>query len=150
MPPEPGRIVALGLAREAAAPIEPQAWVDLAAGIGVAGDRYARGVGTWEGWPDREVTLVEAETADALRIDALALRRNVVTRGVPLATLEGRRFRAGTAILEGVRPCDPCAHLERLTRRPGLLQALAGRGGLRARVVDAGRVAVGDAVEPLR
>lgn len=141
------RVEALGLARAAAAPMERLPFLDLVAGVGVVGDRYAEGGGTWADWPDREVTLVEAETADDLGVDALLLRRNVVTRGADLAALEGRRFALGGALLEGVRPCDPCAHLESLVGKPGLKARLAGRGGLRARIVAGGRVSLGD---PLR
>lgn len=140
------RVEALGLARASAAPMEARPFLDLVAGVGVQGDRYAEGSGTWADWPDREVTLVEAETADDLGVDALALRRNVVTRGVALETLKGKRFAVGSALLEGVRPCDPCQHLEALVGKPGLKSRMAGRGGLRARVIAGGRVAVGDVI----
>lgn len=140
------RVERLGLAPVAAAPMEARPFLDLVAGVGVAGDRYAEGGGTWADWPDREVTLVEAETADDLGLDALLLRRNVVTRGADLGALEGRRFALGGALLEGVRPCDPCAHLESMVGKPGLKSRMAGRGGLRARVVAGGRVSVGDAI----
>lgn len=138
----------LGVAPAAGQPVEPRAALRLVAGVGPPDDRYALGRGHWQDWPDREVTLVELETAEAVGVPPLALRRNVVTRGVRLATLEGRRFRVGTALLEGVRPCDPCAYLEGLLGRPGLVDALRGRGGLRARVVEDGVVRVGDAIVP--
>lgn len=124
--------------------------LQLDAGVGVRGDRYARGGGTWAGWPDAEVTLVELEVSRSLGLDPLALRRNIVTDGLRLSDLIGRRFALGTAQLAGVRHCDPCMHLERTLQHPGLVLALAnGRGGLRARVVDSGIVRVGDEVLPL-
>ena len=43
-------------------------------------------------------------------------------------------------------PCEPCHYIETLLGRPGLLRALVGRGGLRARVLEGGRIAVGDAI----
>ncbi len=141
-------VLALYTAVGAGAPMQAHDWLDLVPGIGVAGDRYALGRGHWSDprWPDQEVTLIEAEVAAALGIEAGSLRRNVVTRDIDLGTLIGRSFRAGTAELEGVRACDPCRYLETFTR-PGIARDLAGRGGLRARVLRAGRIAVGD---PLR
>jgi hypothetical protein len=142
-----GRVVGLYTATEAGAPVVSHDAVEVQTGIGITGDRYATGSGYWSDpkWPDQELTLVEAEVADALAIEAGALRRNVVTRGVRLDDLIGRRFRIGDAVIEGVRPCDPCRHIESLTR-PGIARELVGRGGLRARILTSGRLRVGDAV----
>jgi hypothetical protein len=138
-------VAGLYIAERAGAPMQARDWLDLIPGAGVAGDRYARGLGYWSDprWPDQEVTLVASEVAAALGVEAGLLRRNVVTAGIDLAVLIGRRFWAGTAELAGVRPCDPCQYLDTLTR-PGLARALAGRAGLRARVLRAGRVTLGD------
>jgi MOSC domain len=163
-----GRVVALGTCARAGDPILPRDVLRLEPGVGVAGDRYARGTGHWSGWirpdrggaaggatagrasgwPDAEVTLADAAVPRALGLPALALRRNVVTEGADLAALVGRRFRLGAALLDGVRPCDPCRYLADLLGRPALVEALAGRGGLRARVVAGGEVRTGDAVLP--
>ena len=89
--------------------------------------------------------MLEAEVAEALAIDPGALRRNVVIRGVRLDELIGVRFQISGAVLEGVRPCDPCQYLETLTR-PGVTRALVGRGGLRVRVITSGRIHLGDAI----
>jgi MOSC domain-containing protein YiiM len=134
-------------AAAAGAPVVARDAIEVLPGVGVVGDRYAAHLGHWSDprWPDQELTMVEAEVAAALAIDAGALRRNVVTRGVRLDELIGARFRVGEATLEGVRPCDPCRHLETLTR-PGLARDLAGRGGLRVRVIVGGRIRLGDAI----
>ncbi|MFQ5634924.1 MAG: MOSC domain-containing protein [Gammaproteobacteria bacterium] len=56
-----------------------------------------------------------------------------------------QRFRIGDATLEGIRLCEPCAHLAGLlTDR--VLPALVGRAGLRARIVKGGTVSPGDAI----
>ena len=74
-------------------------------------------------------------------------RRNVVTRGIDLNALVGRRFRVGEAECVGRRLCEPCAHLQRLTH-PGILRDLVHRGGLRADILAGGAIRVGDAVVP--
>jgi MOSC domain-containing protein YiiM len=69
----------------------------------------------------------------------------VVTRGVRLHDLIGRRFFVGEVECEGVEICEPCLHLQRLTR-PGIIDDLLHRGGLNADVVSSGTIAVGDTV----
>lgn len=148
-----GRVEGIYLA---AAASEPLAAVEVAVigKAGLEGDRYAAGVGSFSRYPGagRAVTLIEAEVIEeVLAATDLDLtdgrsRRNIVTRGVRLLSLMGRRFRLGTALLHGDRPADPCAVLERHIG-PGLMEALKGRGGLRATVLEAGEVRLGDSIE---
>jgi MOSC domain-containing protein YiiM len=141
-----------GAARETLAPV---AEVRAVEGRGLEGDRYHAAVGSFSRWPGegRAVTLVEAEVIEAilrdwdLDLSGGRSRRNLVTRGVRLADLLGRRFRIGKALFRGTRLAAPCAHLERLTE-PGVFEALKGRGGLRADVLESGVIRAGDAVVP--
>jgi MOSC domain-containing protein YiiM len=124
------------------------------AGRGLEGDRYFHGAGSFSRWPGegRAVTLVEGEAIDAIRREhGIDLgdgrsRRNIVTTGVALAELVGRRFRLGEALLRGARLAAPCRYLERRVA-PGTYDAMRGRGGLRADVLEGGIIRVGDAVE---
>jgi MOSC domain-containing protein YiiM len=126
------------------------------AGRGLEGDRYAAKAGTFtpaDGFArGYDLTLIEAEVLaelalpDGGRLDVAAARRNVVTRGVDLNALVGRRFRIGDVECVGQRLCEPCSHLERLTTK-GVLRGLIHRGGLRADVLTDGRVSIGDAIE---
>jgi hypothetical protein len=117
------------------------------AGVGLDGDRYARGEGTFSrpGATGLALTLVEAEALERVDLAFAGARRNVVTRGVRLNALVGRRFRVGDVECFGQRLCEPCAHLQRLTR-PGILRALVHQGGLRADILSDGAIAAGDAV----
>jgi MOSC domain-containing protein YiiM len=122
-------------------------------GQGLEGDRYWQGEGSssQKKGPDREVTLIEAEAIEALVRDdgvpfePLESRRNLLTRGVALNHLVGREFRVGPARLRGIRLCEPCSHLQALTR-PGVREGLVHRGGLRAEVLAEGVLRVGDPV----
>ena len=125
--------------------------VAAVAGRGLEGDRYFHNRGSFSHWPGRgrHVTLIEAEVLASLptdcAINAAQARRNIVTSGVRLNNLVGQYFQLGVVVLYGVRLCDPCAHLDKLTR-PGVMAALVGRGGLRADVIEGGVIRVGDKV----
>ncbi len=123
------------------------------AGKGLEGDRYYSGCGSYSDHPGtgRHVTLIEAEALDALRrdyqleLDAGKTRRNIVTCGVALNHLVGKEFRIGEITLRGLRLCEPCAHMEKLTVK-GALRGLVHRGGLRAEIVKGGVIRAGDTI----
>ena len=151
-----GTVVGLHLASEAEAPMRSVTDAEAVAGRGLRGDRYYEGAGTFSHLTTggRDLTLTEAEAIDAIDRDYDVdvgfedHRRNVTTRGIALNHLVGERFRVGDAVCLGVRLCEPCAHLERLTV-DGVEPALVHRGGLRADVIEDGVIETGDAVEPL-
>src|SRR6266851_10430768 len=119
-----GRVEAIYIAPSAGAPMQALTEVEVVAGVGLDGDRYAAGIGFYSRRPTdpgaREVTLFEAEVLDALQSEqGLSLspsehRRNLTVRGVRLRQLLGQRFRIGGVLLEGVKDCPPCDHLEGL------------------------------------
>src|SRR3954453_2910846 len=120
----------------------------VAPGAGIAGDRYANGSGTFfePGKDGQDVTLIEAEALEATGLRAEDSGRNVVTRGIGLNDLVGKRFRIGAVELQGNRLCEPCATLR---DRTGVFRELVGRGGLRADVLVAGEITAGDHIEAL-
>jgi MOSC domain len=153
-----GTVEALALADRAT---EDMRTVDRAralAGRGLEGDRYAAKAGTFTPASDTargyDLTLIRAEVldeltlADGAKLDYAAARRNVVTRGVEVNALVGRRFRIGDVECIGQRLCEPCSHLERLTTK-GVLRGLIHEGGLRADVVTDGDIATGDVIETI-
>ena len=101
--------------------------------------------------PGQAITLIAAEALEGLRDDTgielshEASRRNVLTRGIDLNALVGRRFTVGGVECEGIELCEPCNNLAKMTER-GVLRGLVHRGGLRANIVAGGEIAVGDAV----
>jgi MOSC domain-containing protein YiiM len=119
--------------------------VSVVAGRGIEGDRKFDS--------NHDLTLVEAEALEGLTEDTgIELgpgesRRQVMTRGVSLNDLVGKRFRVGELECVGEELCEPCDHLQSLTK-PGVLRGLVHRGGLCAEVLSGGEIAVGDSVEP--
>ena len=133
-PASRGKVEQIFLAHTGAA--EPTAVLEaeVEAGKGLRGDRYANGTGTFSSSikPGRHVTLIESEAIEAVRrehgldVSPSDPRRNVVTSGVRLNDLVGVRFSVGDAVLQGIRLCEPCDHLERLTGIEGLKKAYHG------------------------
>ena len=136
--------------------MEPLTEARLVAGKGIEGDRYFLGTGTYSIKPEpgRQVTLIEAETLEALaRDEGIELaphehRRNLTVRGVPLNHLVGRRFRVGAVLLEATRLNLPCKYLELVTGK-AVYQPLIHRSGLNCIIVEGGAIKPGDPVTPL-
>lgn len=151
-----GSIAEIWLAPAATAPMQRVPAGRLLAGVGLDGDRYALGGGTWTRYPalEKQLTMVDRADVAAVATEIGAplspgeTRRNLVTVGIDLPALVGRWFAVGDALLFGVKRCPPCAHLERLTGLR-LVTAMVHRGGINAAVVIGGTVADGDAVRPM-
>lgn len=148
-------IEAIYIRRSPGGPLEACDRVEAVAGKGLRGDRHYGA----DDEPGQNVTLVEAEEIEAfcdrhgLPRDLALTARNLVTRGVRLDDLVGRTFQVGTVRLRGVERCEPCLVLGRRLAREGLdapriVREWAGRGGLRADVLDPGEIRPGDRVVP--
>jgi FdhD protein len=117
------------------------------AGQGIAGDRYH---GEDPG-SKKQVTFVSREVVDEMcralsvgRVDYSALRRNVLVSGVDLNALIGKTFIIGGVVFEGVEECKPCYWMDQAVA-PGANAFLAGRGGLRCRILADGVLRTGEA-----
>ena len=127
----------------------PHTSVEALADAGLVGDRYSdaavrRG-------PDYQLTLIEIENINGFR-DAVGYpmtpdqpRRNLVTAGIRLNDLNGKRFMVGSVLCEALDLCEPCMLLKARTH-PEALRYFVGRGGLRARILVGGTITVGDAI----
>jgi MOSC domain-containing protein YiiM len=147
-----GTVESIHIAGAAQAPSQSVDQATAIPGAGLKGDRYALKLGTfYKPQPDYELTLIEAEAVEALRrdyqveLEAGDARRNIVTRNVPLNHLVGKEFAIGDVWIRGIRLCEPCDHLQKVTGRP-VIKGLLHRGGLRAQILTSGTIRVGDAV----
>jgi len=122
--------------------LQPAGSVAALAGKGLRGDRHFRAEGAK---PGQALTLIEAEALEDVGLTGAQSRRQMVVRGVRLNDLVGRRFRVGDVECAGVELCEPCLHLQRLTR-PGIIKDLIHRGGLNADILTDGQIHVGDQV----
>jgi len=150
-----GELLHVHVAVAASAPMRELAEARLLAGKGIEGDRYAERTGTYSArhHEDRQITLIEVETLEALARDhGIELaphehRRNVTTRGVPLNHLVARSFRVGECVLYGGRLNVPCQYLEDLLGKK-VFKPLLNRSGLNCRIVTGGTIRPGAVIEP--
>jgi MOSC domain-containing protein YiiM len=148
-----GVIEGIFVTGEGSAAMERVEEVRTVEGCGIEGDRYCEGTGFWTRYGDVcQVTLIEGEDLDYIE-DELGIRvrdgehrRNIVTRGIRLLDLRRKRFRVGKTLLEFDRSRPPCRHVQDLSE-PGMTRALKGRGGICARVIEAGVIRTQDAIE---
>lgn len=144
-----GRVEAIYLTPEHERLPEPAQQAKALAGKGLEGNRYFYADGDA---PDgKALTLIAAEELERLaaehgiELEPAATRRNVLTRGVDVNALVGKRFRVGGIECYGVELCEPCTHLESMTR-VGVIKGLVHRAGLNADILVGGEIAIGDPV----
>jgi MOSC domain-containing protein YiiM len=143
-----GRLEWIGLRPAREVPMRAVERVLAQADAGLDGDRY-RGGGK------RQVTLLQAEHLPVVAtlarretVVAALLRRNLLVSGINVLALKNQRFRIGAALFEGSGPCEPCSKME-VALGAGGYNAMRGHGGICARVLESGEIALGDLVEPL-
>ena len=119
-------------------PMRAAAEVQAVAAKGLEGDAAF-------GRSRRQVLLVEGEVLDRFHLRPGQTRENIVVRGLRMADLAlGSRLAIGPVILEVTGDCTPCKHMDEL--QPGLQEAIRGKRGILALVVEGGRIRVGDLV----
>lgn len=151
-----GQVIGIFTAPASGAPMVALERAEVVAGRGLVGDRYFTGDGYYSQVPPltgRRLTLIASEALAALAEETGIVlrpdecRRNLITQGVDLEALIGRRFRVGAIECYGERPCPPCGYLEKLTGLRGVNRGLTDRGGIRAEILLDGEIAVGDVVD---
>ena len=142
-----GRVEGIYLSADHGDLPEPVKSVRALAGRGLEGNRYF-----FEDAPaGTALTLIAAEAVEAMEqehgisLEPRETRRNVVTRGIDVNELVGKRFRIGEVECQGVELCEPCTSLQAMTK-PGVIKGLTHRGGLNADILTDGAISVGDAV----
>jgi MOSC domain-containing protein YiiM len=148
-PVRPGKVTWIGIRPAHRAAMRVVQDTQLETGRGLVGDRYSRLDG------GRQVTLMQSESLATIAshlgresVPPQDLRRNIITMGINLMALKGRRFRIGQVVFETSGECHPCSRMEE-TLGAGGYNAVRGLGGITARVIEGGQIRVGDPVEPL-
>jgi len=116
--------------------------VDAIAGKGLDGDRYFFADGAR---PGLALTLSEGDVVRGAGLEPGSTHRQVTVTGAGLNDLVGKKFRVGSVECYGVMLCEPCLHLQEMTR-PGIIKELVHRAGLNADILTDGSISVGDEV----
>ena len=138
-------VEAIHLGAPRVAELWPVDSVVAVAGKGLEGDRHFHDDGAP---PGQALTLVDADVVEAVGLAPGETRRQLTVRGVNVNELVGKRFRVGEVECLGVELCEPCKHLEQMTR-PGIIKELAHRAGINADILAGGVIRVGDPVVEL-
>jgi polar amino acid transport system substrate-binding protein len=144
-----GNVVAIFIAPIAGGKMEEVEIAEAIAGVGLWGDRYSMGEGSFNRGRQgrRQVTLINALFFQDSGFEYAESRRNIVTRGVELMWLIAREFQIGKARFRGQYYCDPCLRPTRLSgKTEKFLEAFSDRGGLVAEVLESGTIRKGDSV----
>jgi len=147
----PGKLAWIGLRPERKTTMILVEQVKAIRDLGLEGDRRCLGTPG----SARQVTLINQEhinvVASLLGLDAIdpnLLRRNLVVSGINLIALRHQRFRIGKAVFEATAQCHPCLRMEQALGK-GTVGAMLGHGGICAKIITSGTIAIGDEVVKL-
>ena len=116
---------------------------------GILGDRHYKDFND----PYCQLSLIEAENIDyynlkyGLNISYVNFRRNIVTKGVQLNDLVGKKFSIGNVKVEGIDLCRPCRHLTEVLNQSNIIKEFLRRGGLRCQILSSSEIHVGDEIK---
>ena len=123
--------------------------IQVLANKGVVGDRHFSEFND----PYNQLSLIESENIDfynlkyGLNIPYLNFRRNIVTKGVKLNDLVGKKFLVGNVKLEGIDLCRPCRHLADSLNQDNIIKEFLRSGGLRCQILSSSSLKVGDEIK---
>ena len=146
-----GKVFRLGITKDNNKEIEEVNSIEVLANKGVIGDRHFDEYND----PYNQLTLIEAENIDyyntkyGLDISYKDFRRNIVTKGIQLNDLIGRKLRIGDVEVEGVDLCRPCRHLTEVLNQPSILKEFLRRGGLRCQILNSSKISINDEIKIL-
>jgi len=125
--------------------------VEVVADKGIVGDRHFREYND----PYSQLSLIESENINnynikySLNIPYVEFRRNIVTEGIKLNNLVGKKFLVGTVELEGIDLCRPCRHLSELLNQNNIIKEFLRKGGLRCQILSSSKINLGDVIKIL-
>ena len=141
----------LGISENNNKPINEVRSIDVLANQGVVGDRHFKEFND----PYNQISLIESENIDhynikyGLNIPYIDFRRNIVTKGIQLNDLVGKKILVGNVKLEGVDLCRPCRHLSELLNQDNIIKEFLRKGGLRCQILSSSKINVGDIIKIL-
>ena len=144
-------VLKLGITANSNKPIKEVDSIEVLANKGVVGDRHFQDFND----PYNQLSLIESENIDnynirfGLNIPYIDFRRNVITKGVQLNDLVGKKLKVGNVELEAIDLCRPCRHLTEMLNQDNVLKEFLRKGGLRCQILSSSNINIGDKIEIL-
>ena len=145
------QVLKLGITSNNNKIIEDVNSIEVLANKGVVGDRHFNDYND----PYCQLSLIESENVDyyntkfGLNIPYLDFRRNIITKGIKLNDLIGKRLLIGEVKVEAIDLCRPCKHLTEILNQENILKEFLRRGGLRCQILSSSKISVGDQIKIL-
>ena len=145
------KVLKLGITKDNNQKINEVDTIEVIANKGVVGDRHYNEFND----PYCQISLIESENIDyyntkyGLNIAYLNFRRNVVTKGIELNDLVGKKILIGNTELEGIDLCRPCKHLTEVLNQDNIIKEFLRRGGLRCQILSSSKISIGDEIKVL-
>ena len=144
-------VIKIGIARINNEKIHEVNEIKVTAGKGIIGDRYFH-----EKNDDRnQLTLIESENIDYyndkfnLKIPYINFRRNIVTKGIKLNNLIGKKLMVGKLEIKGIDLCRPCKSLQENLSQHNIIKEFLRKGGLRCQILNSENIKIGDQIKVL-
>ena len=145
------KVIKLGLTDKNNQKIKEVKIINVIKNQGIEGDRHLREFND----PFSQLTLIESENIDyynlkyGLNIPYIDFRRNIVTKGIKLNELVGKKISIGDVRAEGIDLCRPCRHLNEILNQNNILKEFLRRGGLRCQILNSSKINLGDQIKIL-
>jgi len=143
------KVYKIGIAKNSNQEIKEVKSIKIIAGKGVVDDRHFHDSTD----PYNQLSLIESENIDYynekfnLNIPYVYFRRNIVTKGIKLNDLVGKKLLIGNTEVIGIDLCRPCKHLEETLKQNNIIKEFLKKGGLRCEILSSAEIKIGDEIE---
>ena len=145
------KIIKIGITSSNNRKIEEVRSIKVLANKGIVGDRHFKEFND----PYCQLSLIESENIDyynvkyGLNIRYVDFRRNIVTQGISLNDLIGKKLLIGKVEVEVIDLCRPCRHLTEMLDQKNILKEFMRRGGIRCEILSSAQINIEDAIKVL-
>ena len=143
------KVLKLGITENSNQKIKEVKTINVLANKGIIGDRHFKDYND----PYNQISLIESESVDnynikfGLNISYIDFRRNIITKGVRLNDLVGKKFKVGAVELDGIDLCRPCKHLSENLNQNNIIKEFLRKGGLRCQILSSAKINIGDQIQ---
>jgi MOSC domain-containing protein YiiM len=145
------KVYKIGIAKNDNQKIDNVESIEVVKDKGIVGDRHFQEFND----PYNQLSLIESENIDyynnkyKLNIPYIDFRRNIVTKGIELNDLIGKKIQIGDVLIEGIDLCRPCRHLSEKLNQDNIIKEFLRRGGLRCRILSSSKININDEIKVL-